>query len=111
MRVASTAVLALSSKPRGRKHGVGGGHDLRGQVIDFEQVAKSQDGVLVGRPAHAGVMPRKFTVQVRVVQGLLHGGVRQGEPFLHEVDAKQRFYAKGRPASLAFWRIRLDQSD
>jgi len=92
----------------GRKQGVDGGHDLRGQVIDFEQAAKPQDGALVGQPAHAGVEPRKLAVQRRVVQSLFHGGVRQGEPLLHEVDAKQRLYAKGRPASLAGGRMRLD---
>lgn len=66
----------------GRKQGVDGGHDLQGQVIDFEQAARPQDGALVGQPAHAGVEPRKLAVQRRVVQSLLHGGVRQGEPLL-----------------------------
>ena len=31
-----------------RKHGIDGGHDLRGQVIDFEQAATPQQGALVG---------------------------------------------------------------
>lgn len=95
----------------GRKHGVDGGDDLRGQVIDVEQAGKSQDGALVGQPIHAGVELHKFPVELRVVQGLLHGRIRQGEPLLHEVHAKQRFHAKGQPASLACGCMRLNQPD
>jgi hypothetical protein len=91
----------LEQQPLGREHGVDGGHDLQGQVVGLQEMTESEDGALIRQSADPGIKPRKLAVQGRVVQGLFHGRIRQGEPLLHEMDAQQRLHGKGRTARLA----------
>lgn len=57
------------------------------QFVFFEQVAKAQDGALVGQTMNTDIQARELTEQGHVVQRLFHGQVRQVEPLLQAVDA------------------------
>jgi hypothetical protein len=84
----------------GRQRGVDGGQDLNAQVVSFEQVAKAQDGALVGQVVFSHIQLCKFTKQQCVVERLFHGRVRQVEPLLEEVNAQHGVHCKRRATSL-----------
>jgi len=74
-----------------------------------QQVAKPQDGALVGKPADAAGQLRKLAVQRRVKQRLFHRRIGQTKPLLQEVDAQHGLNRKRRPAGLAFRVVRFNQ--
>ena len=62
---------------------------LRGQLVFFELVAKTQDADPVWDALDAGEA-RKLAVQRGLEQGLLTGQVTQAEPLLEEMNAQYR---------------------
>ena len=62
-----------------------------------------------GSLSTAAVQADKFPVHGYVVQGFFHGRVGQAKPLLHEVDAQQGQYRKGRTTGLASRRMRRNQ--
>ena len=87
---------ALQEQSLGRERGVDRGQQLQAQLVALQQVAKAQDGALVGQVVLAHVQPGEFAKQRRVVQGFFHRRVRQVEPLLQEVNAQHRFDRKRR---------------
>ncbi|CQR41666.1 conserved hypothetical protein [Thiomonas sp. CB3] len=83
--------------------------DLRAQVVRFEQVAKPQDGALVGQARGADIKLGKFAVQRDVVQGLFHRRIGVPEELLQQVNAQHDLGGKRRPAGLACGRMWRDQ--
>ena len=97
----------------GDQGGVDRGLQFNAQVVLFEQVAKAQDGGLIGHLDQAGIKAGELAVQRRVVQGLFHGWIGQTEPLLQEVDVQHGLHSKGRTPAFgasACRRERLDQT-
>ena len=94
-----------------RQHGVDGGEDLRALVMRFEQVAKPQDGALVGQTRHAHVEPGELPIQRNIVQGFFHRRVGVPEELLQQVYAQHDLGCKRRTPGLAAGRMRGDQGE
>ena len=86
----------LEQQTLGREDDVGAGHDLRGQVVGFEQMTKPQDVALVGQASHAQIEPCELATQRRVMQRLFQWRGSQREPLLQEVNTQQGCTASGR---------------
>ena len=76
------------------QRGVDRGQNLKAQIVRFEQVAKAQDGALIGQVVLAGIQASELTEHRRVVQRLFHARVRQVEPLLQEMDAQHGLHGK-----------------
>ncbi len=85
--------------------------NLRAQVVRFEQVAKPQDGALVGQAGDACIEPGKFAVQRDVVQGFFHGRIGVPEELLQQVNAQHDLEGERRTPGLAAGRIWGDQGE
>jgi hypothetical protein len=79
----------------GGQRGVDGGQDLNADVVGFEQVAKAQDGALIGEAVFPHIQSRELTKHRGVVQRFFHGGVRQVEPLLEESECAAWSTANG----------------
>ena len=82
------------------------------QSVLFEQMAKAQDGALIGQACDAHIQVCKLAVKGDVVQGLFHGGVRVPEELLQQVNAQHHLGGKRRAACLArrrMWRNQHQQ--
>ena len=112
MMLASTAVPALSSKPRSAKRVGDGGKDSGGQLVAFQQVTEAQNADPIGDTIHA-TKACKLAVQRHVKQRLFHGHVTQAKPLLQKVDAQHGLGAKGWTSSLGpdLGRVRLNERD
>jgi hypothetical protein len=88
---------------------VDGGEDLGPELLGFEQVAKAQDGALVGESVGPATKAGKVAKEGHVVQGFFHGRVAEVEPLLHEVDTQHGFNVERRAATAAFGAVRGDQ--
>lgn len=95
----------------GTEVGFDGGQHLGAQAVLFEQVAKPQDGVLIGQSGGASIELGELPVHGNIVQGLFHGRVAQSKPLLHEVNAQHGRYGKGRAHCLARRRVGLNQAN
>ena len=86
----------LEHQPPGRQCGVDGGQQWDAQAVVLKQMAKPQDGGLIGQAHGAWVKARKLAVKRDVMQGLFHGGVRQAKPLLQKVNAQHGLNRKRR---------------
>ena len=66
----------------------------------LQQMAKAQDGALIGQMLFSHVEPGKLAKHRCVVQRLFHGRVRQVAAFLQEVDAQHGLNSEWRAAAL-----------
>jgi hypothetical protein len=109
--VASTTVPLLSSRPLAASVALTVARICEAQVVSFEQVAKPQDGALVGQVVFPGIQPGELAEQRHVVQRLFHGRVREVEPLLHEVNAQHGLHGKRWASALGArsWCVRRDQ--
>ena len=89
--------------------GVDGGQNLLAQLVLFEDVAKPQDGALIGQPGDARIQPGKLAVQRDVIQGLFHGRVRVAKQLLQQVDAQHHLGGEWWAPCLARRRMRCNQ--
>jgi hypothetical protein len=53
-----------------------------------QQVAKPQDGALIGQADHAGGQIGELAKQGHLEEGLFHGWIDERKPLLQEMDAK-----------------------
>jgi len=90
--------------------GVDAVQDLWGQAVDFQEMAKAQDGGLIGDAGHARVQVSKLPVQGYVMQALFHGRVGVPKELLQQMDAQHHLKRKGRAPVLAYRGVRRNQS-
>ena len=90
--------------------GVYGGEHLKSQVVGFKQVTESENGALFREARGSRVELGELTKQGHIVQGFLHGRIRQAKPLLHEMDSKHCGNGKKRTARIACSRKGLDQA-
>jgi hypothetical protein len=90
--------------------GVNGGEHFKSQVVGLKQVTESENGALIRQALGARVELGELTKQGHIVQGLLHGRIRQANPLLHEMDSKHCGNGKRRTARFACRRKGLDQA-
>src|ERR1035437_5011336 len=76
----------------------------------FKQVAKGQDGALVGRGGAAQIDSGEAAQRGRVVERILGAGVGEIEPVLQKVDAQHDRQADRLAAVARLGIIRLDYS-
>jgi len=81
--------------------GVNAVQDLWRQAVDFQEMAKAQDGGLIGDAGHARVQVGKLPVQGYVMQALFHGRVGVPKELLQSMDAQHHLKRKGREPVLA----------
>ena len=97
---------ALEHQAARHQAGVDGAQDLRSQRVLLQQMAKAQDGALVGQAGDAGIKPSELAVQRDVVQGLFHRRIGVAEKLLQQVNAQHRLKRKGRAPCLSRRRTR-----
>jgi hypothetical protein len=78
--------------------------------VFLQPVAKTKNGRFIWQAGEL-LQLGKFAVQRGIEEGFLHGGVRQREPLLHEVDAQYRQQRKGWPPGTAFGAVRGNELD
>jgi hypothetical protein len=90
----------LDQQAFGSKFGIDRAHNLEAQPALLEQMAKTQEGALVGQVAHARIKLGKLGAQQRIVQGIFHVRIVKAKPVLHAVNAQHRFHRKRRTVHL-----------
>lgn len=77
--------------------------------MSLQQMAEVQDGGFVRHAVVTGIEPGEGTHEGDVVQGFFHGGIGEGEPLLHEVDAEHGVEGKGSSPATGFGVVGFDQ--
>ena len=89
--------------------GVDAVQDPRSQAVGLQEMAKAQDGGLIGDAGHARVQVGKLPVQGYVMQALFHGRVGVPKELLQQMDAQHHLKRKGRAPVLACRGVRRNQ--
>lgn len=90
--------------------GVDRGQQVCTELVCFQEVAKAQDGALIGHAAHADIEASELAVQGHVVQGFFHGRIGQTKELLQQVDAQHGLERKGRAAHAALGCMAAQQA-
>ena len=110
IRVASTTVPTLSSRPRSTSTVVDGGQDRASQFVFPQPVAKAQEGALIGQAGELLELG-EFPIQRRIEESFFHDRIAQREPQLQEVNAQHGFQRKGRATRAVLGVVRSNEFD
>ena len=89
--------------------GVDRGQEGCAELVCFQEVAKAQDGALIGHAAHAGIEAGELAVQRHIVQGFFHGRIGQTKELLQQVNAQHGLERKGWAAHAALGCVAAQQ--
>jgi len=96
-------------QPFAAEFGVDAAQNLGPDLVRLQEVAKAQDGALVGQARHARIEVGELAVQWHVVQRFFHGGIGQAKELLQQVDAQHGLERKGWSAHALVGRVLAQQ--